>query len=154
RSHEGHITVNAYHRPSFLNTIILIVIGLLLSGAMLFLSKFLSLIFAIAILVITPLAIWLSSKFFGIDNETLNRFKKWVISDETLVIAQVNSHDVRKALAILRHVESGHPISFLLRSATFAPFEQEAEEQFKEPLTAEQMSERAQKLSHTLKNAS
>ena len=54
--------------------------------------------------------------FYRVNPRLIHRYEKLVISDETLVIVQVKSADVPKALSILRHVESGHPTSFLLRA--------------------------------------
>ena len=79
----------------------------------------------------------------------LNRFKKTVISDETLVIVQVLSKDAQKALSIIRHVESGHPTSFLLRFDPSA--NKENVEIVKEPLTADALSQHARDLAVSLK---
>lgn len=87
--------------------------------------------------------------FYRIDSSILNRFKKLVISDETLVIVQMDSQDVSKALSILRHVESGHPTSFLLRSAP--PEFKEKAELVKEPLTIDALNEHAKELASSLK---
>ena len=87
--------------------------------------------------------------FNRVDPSVLNKFKKLVIRDETLVIVQVHSEDVHRALSILRHVESGHPTSFLLRSL---PDEsKEKAELVKEPLTTEALGEHAKELADTLK---
>ena len=87
--------------------------------------------------------------FCRVDASVLNRFKKLVIRDETLVIVQVHSKDVSRALSILRHVESGHPTSFLLRTGVAES--QEKAELIKEPLTTDALCEHAKELAGTLK---
>ncbi len=76
---------------------------------------------------------WLSV----IDKKVVDRFKSHVVLDEILVIAQIPSKGVREALAILRQVESGHPLSFLLRPEL--DIEEKDLDLPKEPLTSEQL---------------
>ena len=59
--------------------------------------------------------------------------------NETLVFIQVKSYlHVPETLLLLRHVESGHPTSFLIGSESFTPYANKAE-LIKEPLNLEQM---------------
>ncbi|MBN9377761.1 MAG: protein ndvB [Chlamydiales bacterium 38-26] len=88
--------------------------------------------------------------FYRVNPRLIHRYEKLVISDETLVIVQVKSADVPKALSILRHVESGHPTSFLLRP--YCSEQNEKVEIVKEPLTMEALNEQAQALAMTLKD--
>ena len=93
---------------------------------------------------------YFSSHFFGIDPDILSLYSKCVIRDETLVIVQLKNKDVRHALKILRSVESGHPISFLIRSDAFKYLK---EEPCHEPLTSDQLQEYAGVLAAKLKDA-
>lgn len=89
--------------------------------------------------------------FGRFDPTLLRQYTKLVISDETLVLVQVQPKDVSLVLSILRHVESGHPTSFLFRFTDFTVKTQEFPELVKEPLTVEQMSEHASRLAAILK---
>lgn len=82
-----------------------------------------------------------------IDQDLLTHYKSLVIRDETLVIAQVKPHQVREVLALLRDVESGHPISFLLRPELYK-LKGEEKQLPKDPVTQENLEERADKLAH------
>ena len=86
----------------------------------------------------------------GIGAEQLKHFEEWVIRDETLVIVQVHAAQVPLALKILRHVESGHPLSFLLRSPAFVTCATDKEALCKEPLTMEQAEASAHQLASAL----
>lgn len=86
---------------------------------------------------------------FGLSRELLHRAKQWIIREETLVLVQIPREQVRKAINILRHVESGHPTSFLLYPEADEPRE---ELPLKEPLTTELLNERAKELAALIKN--
>lgn len=88
--------------------------------------------------------------FYRLSPTLLNKYKKLVISDETLVIVQINMEEVPKALSILRHVESGHPSTFLLRSELGES--NEKLELVKDPLTTEALADHARELAATLKD--
>lgn len=90
---------------------------------------------------------WLNS--LKIDSETVERFKELVLKDEILILVQVKSHEVRQVLHILRQVESGHPLSFLLRS-DLTEHDDGDSELPKEPLTREQLRKQAMELASTL----
>ena len=86
--------------------------------------------------------------FPRIKKKIVNYFKDLVLPDEILVLVQVEQNDVREAIAILRQVKSGHPLSFLLRSDLL---EQGKIEISYEPLTLEHLSEEAKKAAVSLK---
>lgn len=90
--------------------------------------------------------------FVDISSEIINRYKQYVIRDETLVLVEIKQHETKEALRILRNVESGHPISFLLRPDIYSGHYRE-EEIPKEPLPSEQLLEQATKLAESLKGA-
>lgn len=85
--------------------------------------------------------------------KTFRKFENSVIRDETLVIAKVHEKDVRKAISIMRKVESYHPISFLLSSSP----QEEIQKPFHssiESLPTEGLKQHAMDLAQTLKNVS
>jgi len=88
------------------------------------------------------LIIWLFS--LRIPSRLVNRYKDLVGQDEILVMMEINPQDVRETLNILRQVQTGHPVSFLLRSdiAELA----DPVELPKEPLNLEQLAQRASEL--------
>ncbi len=87
------------------------------------------------------------------DVNWLKPFVERVIRDETLVIVRIRSTEAPLALKLLRHVESGHPLSFLLRSPHFES-RLENETLIKEPLTFEEMEASAYKLAGLLQQVS
>ncbi len=87
----------------------------------------------------------------GIDSDLVNRFKNLVVVDEILVIVQSRQKDVREVLAILRQVQSGHPVTFLLRSSLF---EEGNIEIPSEPMTMESLRQEAIKLATRLQQTS
>lgn len=91
---------------------------------------------------------------FQIPQKLLKRFERWVIRDETLIIVQVHASQVPQALKLLRHVESGHPLSFLLRKPVYTIDEKEKESIISEPLTLEQSEQSASQLAAALQNVS
>ncbi len=84
-----------------------------------------------------------------ISREVINRFKNRVTVDEILLIAEVRSKKARDVLGILRQVRMGHPVSFLLRSELLEEGSSHVTF-FSEPLTNEQLRERAVDLAKTL----
>lgn len=149
RDHYGNISTKGWGRalaqPFVYN--ILAFVGFILS----FLLNFpLSIMYPMFIGVVLVLLLWYSCVFYlyKIDTPILKKFKTLVISDETLVLVQIHSKDVPKALSILRHVESGHPTSFLLRSGST---EIKTQAEFnKEPLTFEALVEHARQMAGAL----
>lgn len=89
---------------------------------------------------------------YKIESDMIQKLEKLVIPDETLVVVQVEPKDVPHALKFLRQVESGHPISFLLRCPAFEPAV--PYEIIKEPLTLDQMHARARELAETMRLSS
>ena len=153
RNHLGLIEVKAY-RPSFL--IIAFMAIFCLSALILDLTEHQWGFVLLPILGIgvAGTAIWIviSLYLYRIDHETLNRFKQWIIRDEILVITEIPKN-ATKALAILRHVESGHPYSYLLRPQVGGDFSEDESEMFNEPLTLENLNEQAKVLAASLQNA-
>lgn len=100
----------------------------------------------LAIIAITGMyTLWRFSKI--INNSVINKFKNRVISNEILVIVAVEDTDIREALTILRHVKSGHPVTFLLRDAMVQKSNVEVPEEL---MTPDMQREEAYKLSSTL----
>lgn len=90
-------------------------------------------------------------KFYAISSKIVDQFKDKIIRDETLIIVQVPPSKVQEALMLLRQVESGHPVSFLLRPDLFKATEQETD-LLKEPLTLDHLSENAKHVADSLKH--
>ncbi|MBA3957039.1 MAG: protein ndvB [Parachlamydiaceae bacterium] len=111
-------------------------------------------------LVATP---WLLTTFAGlllilgvvwlfrtkVDPKLVKQSQHLLVRDEILVIVEVNGVDVRRVLDILRHVETGHPLSFLLRSEVFAE-EDKHFDLVREPMTVEQLRNHAMNLAESL----
>ena len=157
REHYGKISVKGHG----LALSLLISIGLLTAFFLsLILLSNLSVYLALPIFAVSGAAIigccldafYLSS----VNSSIVNKFKRLVISDETLIIVQVHSQDVQRTLSILRHVESGHPTSFLLRSKIDPQEKDELLEvkaaDFHEPLTSDALNEHARELAASLKD--
>lgn len=85
---------------------------------------------------------------YRMDEALFEYLEEKVISDENLVVVQIEASQTPHALKILRHVESGHPISFLLRSAAFEPFEFQESDLIKEPLSTQLLQERAKAIAY------
>lgn len=90
--------------------------------------------------------------FFKVDSEILKKLKDRVISDEILIIVQITSKETAKVLSILRHVESDHPVSFLLRTEGNIYKEKEVLELIKEPLTTDEIQAQAVNLALKLQD--
>ena len=63
------------------------------------------------------LAGWLLSRQlgFGVRDSVLDRYRRWVTAGETLVIVQVEVHQSRTVLALLRETEGALPVTFIIR---------------------------------------
>ncbi len=98
---------------------------------------------------------WLAYQLYNyfVNSKLYNRYKNSVVCDETLILAKVHEKDIRKALNIIRKVESFHPISFLLRKESLKNTIKE-EEPLQEPLSTENLQNYAIKLARQLKNIS
>lgn len=137
-----------------LSTTVVITISFFLLSALVFLNYF-SLIDlswiaqafgACAIVALT--AIYLFSRFSGIiDSNLIKSFKKRVMINEILIIAEVNYSDIREVLTVLRQVKSGHPVTFLLRPEMF---EEGSIEIPSTPLTLEMLCQEASELAISL----
>lgn len=60
---------------------------------------------------------WLISRWLdlGVHNSVLDRYRRWVGAGETLVIVQVEVHQARTVLALLRETEEALPATFIIR---------------------------------------
>lgn len=148
RDHDKQYILEAY-QPSkglYISSILSIIFFLLA------ISLSISKLIVISIITILSTVIWLIVDIFHfkINSKTIERYKNLLVGDETLVIAEVKSKDVREALEYLRQVESGHPVSFLLRCDNFIL--PTREEIIKDPLNFEEMSNKAAQLAHLQKN--
>lgn len=101
-------------------------------------DQFIFLFLGILAILLTIFWYWTST----INESILNRFKAHVVLDEILILVQVNSKNLREVLSTLRQVESGHPLSFLLRTELL-DVEEKIFELPKEPLTVEQLRQHA-----------
>lgn len=148
---DGRILINRFIP---FKTLAIPFIGLLAMGALIFFHYFSlidipkeRLIVAISVIIaITGIyAFWRFSKI--IDKSIINTFKKRVIVNEILLIVEVKDKDIREAMSILRHVKSGHPVTFLLREAMFEKSDIELPSEL---MTLDMQREAAYKLSSTL----
>lgn len=148
--HDKQYVVHTYSPLTPLIACSMIIITLLSIALILSMPK----ITLITIMAMLGIFVWWIADlyWFKINPEIVDRFKKLLIKDETLIIAEIDSKEVRRALGILRRVESGHPVSFLLRCDRFKI--PDREEIIKEPLTAEEMSNRAAQLALSLTEVS
>jgi cyclic beta-1,2-glucan synthetase len=151
RDHEGNLSVKS---NNLTNSIVLF------SVLFFFLTSFLMLILSslqypiIIVFSLITLSAWLYNwLFLTVDPNIIAKGKRWVITGEILIIVQVKSKNVTKALNILREVSSGHPISFLFRPRKKNNEGGEEQLAFKEPLTTEQLSMEATKLAASLQHA-
>lgn len=149
RSHFGQLEVLAYH-PSFITLMCLISWLIFIIFLDLLIPSFRFFLLPILILSVFGITSWIIISWcrYRIDKSILNQFQQWVIHDEILVISEIPLNSP-KALTILRYVESGHPYSFLLRPP-LGEYEWDSEELVKEPLTIEQMNDRAKELAKSL----
>lgn len=86
---------------------------------------------------------------YSIDPVLLSNLKQTVVRDETLIIAVLESNQTQKALEILREVETGHPVSFLLRGESSSKLSQ-PEAFRKDPLTLDGLIEHAASFASSL----
>ena len=90
---------------------------------------------------------------YHLDPKLVKKYTSLVVSDETLVMVQVSPKDVSSVLTIFRHVESGHPVFFLIRPTSDRALDRlNIPNLIKEPLTTEQMGEHAKELASLLKD--
>jgi cellobiose phosphorylase len=79
---------------------------------------------------------------YRMDPKLIACLRQTVVRDETLVVAILQSNQIAEGLEILREVETGHPVSFLLRGELSSTLDRH--EVFRrEPLTQEQLVEHA-----------
>lgn len=143
---DDQLTTQGYKASTLLIVCSIITFGLLLAALILGIPK----ILGIAIISVFSMLIWWLAdlSWYKISPEIVQRFQNLLIKDETLIIVEVESENVRKALEILRKVETGHPVTFLLRCDHFRLSNRETI--VKDPLTSEEMAERAAQLAFSL----
>lgn len=90
---------------------------------------------------------------FHIPSSVLKKAESWIIGDENLVFIQVQPERVAEALTLLREVESGHPVSFLIRPERFTKESENEEVLIQEPYNPEQVEELAKRLANEFKGA-
>lgn len=152
KSHQGRITIKQYFPKKY--TIISFATLLFITFSFLFFEHGITSLILTTILAV--LAAIAGEKLFfpfRIAPQIIEQFKPWVLYDETLIIVQIKPQEISQSLAILRKVESWHPVSFLLRMRAKKNYIQlNNDELIKEPLTAEQMHEKACQLALELKD--
>jgi cyclic beta-1,2-glucan synthetase len=138
------------HRPLLYANAILALLVLIASLAL----PSLQTLFITALLIVAGISMvaWLIGYFSNqIDPALIQRFQTQVLPNEVLILTQVRTQDARHALAILRQVPNGHPVSFLLRSDI--PQLDVYQELISEPLNQEQMQLKATQLAEKLEKA-
>ena len=82
---------------------------------------------------------------FGINNNLIMTYRRWVLSNETLVIVQTPMERAQDVMTLLRRVERGQPATFVIRS--LRPVPARAGEQIRnERFTTERMKAHAASL--------
>ena len=76
---------------------------------------------------------------FRIPHPVLKKAEKYLVGDEQLVFIQAQPERVAEALNLLREVESGHPVSFLIRPKRFPQESGDDETLNQEPFNPEQV---------------
>lgn len=153
KSKEGIPEVNRNH-SLFIQTAIFLAIFLIVVILLTYIAAFQHPFFALHTGLGSVFIAALLGMIYGlnrqkIDTATVDRFKNLVVKDETFIMVQVKAEDVRNVLRILRQVESGHPLSFLLRPDLFKK-EDIGSDLHKEPLSMEQLRKHAVELSETM----
>lgn len=145
---EGRLIIQSPFPLKLWFTLSLLLLAILIIFLSIFdFSLYLNILFLAATLVFTFL-FFLQAYFYAINKKTINKFKNLILDHEVLVLAKIHPRDERRALEILRHVESGHPLSFLLRPERLPAFDKE--QIIKEPLPLEQLNQRAINLAESL----
>lgn len=151
-THEGELHIDAPSMKPWIQTFA--ILGILFSAfflASLFLFSFaISVIPLILLLTLVSIFLWKFGFSWGVDQEILTRYKRWVIRDETLVLVQVERRHVSQVMKILREVETDQPISFVIKAESTYDLISQMERQPTEPLTIEQLKEHAAALAKSL----
>ncbi len=145
RSSNDRLTIHPFRPSKILTTILL---SLILSDLVLFflLPEYHTLFETVfSILIAMGICLVYTIYLYAISKPVLARYLESVLKGETLIIAQMDDADVRHGLHILRHVESDHPITFLLRGESFEEFEND-QNFVNEPATIEQLEAEAVRL--------
>jgi len=123
---------------------IAIIIALLLVGFFFLLPQWNFILVPLVILLIIGCSIRLYHLSF-LKTQLIRTYQSCVLKGETLVVVLLKDKEVRKVLTLLRHVESDHPISFLLKPDRHYK-DKGPPCELKEPLTTEQLQLHAQEL--------
>src|SRR5689334_16735480 len=91
---------------------------------------------------------------FGVSDKMLARFSKWMVRDETLVVAQAPPRDMPRILDIMLSVEGSPPITFTFHPDSKLRVGTEEEIVRREPLTTERLSLEAGRLAASLHQVS
>ncbi len=85
-----------------------------------------------------------------VDGAHLERFKRWMVRNETVVLVEVPARDAARVLTILRAVEAEPPLTFAFHPSTAFDFEPEANLFRKEASSSERLEEKAVRLAHSV----
>lgn len=153
RTHHDQIEVS-YNRPKklfFLFTLLFFALAFAIHH---FLPEGHLRAFTFVLWAILGIILWpLISSFYIPNKKIIDCFKGKILRGETLVLTVIKKDLAESALYTLRNVESGHPISYLLRPETIdVPKNIMDGEIDREPLTLDNLSEYAKHLSADFKN--
>jgi hypothetical protein len=84
-----------------------------------------------------------------VDREHLERFQRWMVRNETVLMAEVTPTAVVRVVTILRAVEGEPPLTFTFHPLTPFEFESEASLFRKEALSSQRLEEKAVRLAHS-----
>lgn len=91
------------------------------------------------------------NQFFGIKKRTLNQFKSCVLRNEILILAEVPQYEIAATLEIMRLVETGHPLTFILQAEPADKNYQGPTECLTKPLSISNLQESAERIAHYTK---
>ncbi len=97
------------------------------------------------------LAGWLLFRWLDmrVDREHLEMFQRWMVRNETVVIAEVASTAAARVVTILRDVEGEPPLTFTFHRLTPFEFEPEASLFRREAVSSQRLEEKAIRLAHS-----
>ena len=79
----------------------------------------------------------------------LERFKRWMVRGETVVLVEVPAREAVRVLAVLRAVEGEPPLTFAFHSSTIFDFEPEENLLRKAASSSQRLAEKAVQLAHS-----
>lgn len=151
-THEGELHIDAPSMKPWIQTFVIlgIIFSALFLASLFLFSIAISVIPLILLLILVSIFLWKFGLSWGVDQEILTCYKRWVIRDETLVLVQVERRHVSQVMKILREVETDQPISFVMKAESTYDLISQMERQPTEPLTIEQLKEHAAALATSL----